>query len=129
MANRNNHVQSLHDRVIKAAEANFNNWTVYTNPGQQKNASIGNAYPDIILTNKITNNIEFVIEVETSDSVTAHEAFGQWKQYANLPGTFYLLVPRESEHNAVFFCAKYDVQARFGIYWLDAYDRIQISYE
>jgi len=129
MANRNYLSQPLHDRVIQAAAANLGNWIVYSNPGQQKNAYIGNAYPDIILTNRVTNNIEFVIEVETSDSVTAHEAYGQWRQYANLPGTFYLLVPRESRQNAAFFCNQYGIQAKFGTYWIDRYNQIQIHYE
>lgn len=129
MANRSYLSQSLHDRVIQTAAANLTNWTVYTNPGQQKKAYIGNAYPDLILTNRATNNIEFVIEVETTDSVTAHEAYGQWRQYANLPGTFYLLVPLESRKSAAFFCNQYGINAKFGTYWIDNFNIIQITYE
>ena len=129
MASRQYVTQSLHDRVIQAAAENLNNWTVYTNPGQEKNAHIGNSYPDIILTNRQTNNIEYIIEVETEDSITAHEAYGQWKQYMNLPGTFYLLVPHNSRQNAEFLCSQYGVRAKFGTYRIDNLNRIQISYE
>lgn len=129
MANRNYLSQSLHDKVIQVASSNLGNYIVYSNPNQQKNACIGNAFPDIILVNRATNNIEFIIEVETSDSITAHEAYGQWNQYQNLPGIFYLLVPFESRQNAVFFCNQYGIQAKIGTYWTDNNNQIQISYE
>lgn len=129
MAIRDYNSQTLHDRVIEVAASYLGQWTVYKNPGQQKNAYIGNSYPDIILTNKSTNIIEYVIEVETSDTITAHEAANQWKIYSNLPGTFYLLIPSASRQQADFLCRQYGIQAKFATYWTDAFNRIQINYE
>lgn len=129
MANRTYLNQSLHDDVIAVALSQLGSYTSYSNPGQQKNAHIGNSYPDIILANKTTNNIEFIIEVETSDSITAHEAYSQWKQYMNLPGTFYLLIPRESRQNTEFLCAQYGINAKFATYWKGINNQIHIKYE
>ena len=129
MAYRSPYLQTIHDRVIEVASSNLQAWTVYTNPGQQKNAYIGTAYPDIILANKNTNYIEYVIEVETAETVIAHEAANQWKAYSQLPGTFYLLVPRETRQNAGFLCIQYGIQAKFATYWIDSNNNIQIQYE
>lgn len=129
MGIRNYTLQSFHDSVIDVAASYLAQWTVYKNPGQQKNASIGNSYPDLILVNRTTNYIEYIIEVETSDTITAHEAANQWKIYSNLPGTFYLLVPSESRSQAEFLCRQYGIQAKFGTYWRDSFNRIQINYE
>ena len=129
MARRNFSNQSLHDRVIDVAVNRLTSWKTYQNPGQEKNAHIGTAYPDIILTNITSEVIEFIIEVETTDSITAHEAANQWSSYAKLSGTFYLLVPRESREDAEFLCTKYGVNVKFATYWLDSFNRIQLNYE
>ncbi len=129
MATRNYLTQPLHDKVITIAAANITNWIVHTNPGQEKNAHIGNVYPDIILTNKTTDAIEIIIEVETEDSVTAHEAYNQWKKYMNLPGVLYILVPAEQRENAEFLCTEYNIRAKIATFWKDRSGLINIAYQ
>ena len=129
MAQRNAASQSLHDQVISIAAANLGSYSVYTNPGQQQNAYIGNSYPDIILANRATGIIEFIIEVETRDSITAHEAISQWRTYMGLPGTFYLMVPFDMRAQASFLCGQYGILAKFATYQIDALNRVQINYE
>lgn len=122
----------LHDRVIEIAANNLRqtgNYRVYTNPGNQHNTRIGTLYPDIILTPPTTNTVQFIIEVETADSVTANEALAQWKGYSSLGGTFYLLVPRESRILAENICRQYGIRAKFGTYFTNQLNQLTINYE
>lgn len=130
MAQRNQKIQSFHDKVIEiAAEYLKVNFTVYTNPDGQKDTKIGDLYPDIILTPKDSNIVNYIIEVETEDSVNAHEAYNQWKDYSKLGGTFYLLVPFESRTLAETLCKKYGIAAKYATYWVDEKKHLQINYE
>ena len=65
MSTRDQINQSIHDKVIDTASNEFDskNFDIYKNPGQQKNAKIGNNYPDIIITKKDELTIQFIIEV------------------------------------------------------------------
>jgi hypothetical protein len=124
--------QPLHDRVIEIASNNLRqtgNFRVYSNPGTQHNTRIGNLYPDIILTPTSTNEVQFIIEVETVDSVNANEALVQWKGYSNLGGTFYLLVPRETRILAENICRQYGIRAKFGTYYANNLNQLIINYE
>ena len=132
MAFRSYRLQAIHDRVISVAADNLvrgRKFKVYRNPGQELNTRIGNLYPDIILTPPTSNNIQFIIEVETSDTVNASEAISQWKSYSNLGGTFYLLVPQESRVLAGNICRQYGIRARFGTYSIDFLNQLTINYE
>ena len=122
MANRLPQNAALHDRVIHAAKSRLDsgNYDIYTNPGTQKNNGIGDNYPDIILTKKGDLTVQFIIEVETSDSINATEA-QQWKKYATeIKASFYILVPIRAKHQAVTLCKLIGISARFGTYTLDA---------
>jgi len=130
MAQRTDTLQTFHDRVIEIAANNLReNYKVYTNPGTQHNTSVGNLYPDIILTPKDSNSVSFIIEVETSDSVTAHEAYSQWKDYSKLGGTFYLLIPQTSRTLAETLCKQYSISVKFATYSIDQNNHLQINYE
>lgn len=132
MAYREYSKQSVHDRVIQIASENLmrsGNYRVYTNPGTEHNTSIGNLYPDIILTPLNSNNVQFLVEVETADSVNANEALSQWKAYSNLGGTFYLLVPQESLILAKNICIQYGIQAKFGTWTINYFNQLTINYD
>lgn len=49
MAQRSEQTQSLHDRVITEITPMLNsqNYDIYTNPGESKNAGIVENYPDL----------------------------------------------------------------------------------
>lgn len=119
--------QSLHDRVILTAKNYLNqtDFDIYLNPGSQKNAGINDNYPDIVLTTKGTNTVQFVIEVETSDSITLAEATNQWKKYATeINASFYLLVPFNYHAIASNLCRQIGISARFGTYQVDNFGNI-----
>ncbi len=95
----------------------------------QHNTNLGNLYPDIILTPKGSNSVSYIIEVETSDTVNAHEAYNQWKDYSKLGGTFYLLVPQEYRGLAESLCKQYSIAVKFATYKVDQNNHLQINYE
>ena len=122
MSNRNYQNQNLHDNVIYSARRFLNDreFDIYTNPGNKKNAGIGNLYPDIILTDKNEKTVKFFIEVETSDSINISEATNQWKRYANnIRASFYLLVPLRLKSKANLLCKQVGISVRFGTYEVD----------
>jgi len=130
MTQRINSVQNFHDKVIEIAANNLRkNFKVFTNPGTDKITQVGDLYPDIILTPLDKNSVSFIIEVETTDSVTAHEAFNQWLDYSKIGGTFYLLVPKDSRSLAETLCKQYSIQVKFATYWVDGNNYLQINYE
>jgi len=127
MANRQYNTQSAHDKVITVARGylNQNEYDIYENPGSYKNAGIGDNYPDIIMTKKGTTTVEFIIEVETADSINLAEATNQWKKYANeIRATFYLLVPVNYKNIASNLCRQVGISARLGTYQQDTYGNI-----
>jgi hypothetical protein len=122
MAIRNHYNQSLHDRVIQAAVNRLDkvNYDVYSNPGSQKNTSVGDNYPDIIITKKGDRTVQFIIEVETSESVNINEAHSQWKKYASeIRTSFYILVPLAQKNWAITLCKQIGISVRFGTYTVD----------
>jgi len=118
--------QSLHDRIIAFAANGLDKskYDVYTNPGQEKNTHVGGQFPDLILTPKGDKSIQFVIEIETAASVTEEEARNQWKVYAELPGTFYLIVPQSSLELARILCSGMSINAKFGYYTVNASNQV-----
>lgn len=131
MANRVSNQQINHDKVLEAAcqYLDKSKYDVYSNPGSMKNTQVGNYWPDIIVTKKRDNNVLFIIEVETPDSVTDNEAKNQWKDYSELGSTFYLLVPYESRNDAELLCRANKIKARFGTYSYNNNHEIVIKYE
>ena len=133
MANRNAFSQGLHDRVIQTAVSRLDkiNHDVYSNPGSFKNISVGDNYPDIIITKKGDRTVQFIIEVETSESVNITEASSQWKKYAtDIKTSFYLLVPVAQKNLAILLCKQVGIAVRFGTYAVDAFGQVtNINYE
>jgi hypothetical protein len=122
--------QTIHDSIVQAAAERLDatKYTVYINPGQQKNTAVGSEYPDIVVTPKGSNVVQFIIEVETADSVNENEAV-QWKTYSQLGGTFYILVPHGSLQAARSICFRRAIAARFASYWWDENRQVQIRYD
>lgn len=109
-----------HNRVIEeiVPRLNIEKFDIYTNPSQEKNAGIGDNYPDVILTDKGGKTVKFIMEVETADSVTSEESVKQWKKYfSEINATFYLVVPVTLLNKAKELCQKEDINARYTTYF------------
>ncbi|MCH7922730.1 MAG: hypothetical protein IH975_06845 [Nitrospinae bacterium] len=88
--------QNQHDTIIEIIEKSLReDYMVLSNPDKEKNISIRNTYPDLLIYDLSTLKIIGVVEVETNESVTSNEASSQWKTYSNLGYPFYLCVPKE----------------------------------
>ena len=114
-------MDTLHDRVVKEIVSHLNQtkYDIYTNPGQEKNAGIGDNYPDVIMTEKDTKTVKFILEVEVSDTITQEEADRQWKKYATeINASFYIVVPIQSLNKAKELCQKNNINARFATFLL-----------
>lgn len=112
-------MENLHDRVVVAIKDKLNqrDYDVYINPGQQKNAGIGDNYPDVIMTEKGKTNVKFILEVEVTSSVTQEEAETQWKKYATeINATFYLVVPQNMLGKARELCQNNNISSRFATF-------------
>ena len=130
MANRTVETTDLHDRVVREIKnvLNQRDFDVIINPGQEKNANIAGNYPDVIMAIKGTKQVKFILEVETSDSITKEEAEGQWKKYADeIRATFYIVVPESGAYKAKQLCQQAGVNARFATY--DVTDTGKISFK
>ena len=122
MAQRTTETANLHDRVVRniVRELNQQAFDVYINPGQEKSAGIGDNYPDVIMCEKNTKKVRFILEVETADTVTKDEAENQWKKYANeIKATFYIVVPESAAFKAKELCQQFEVNARFATFSVD----------
>ncbi len=122
--------QSLHDSIIRIAAENLTKtakYKVYTNPDGEHNTSLGNSYPDIILTPIGNNTVQFIVEVETADSINESEV-SQWREYSAIGGTFYLLVPKEELSRTKQICALFSITAKFGYFSVENGNAI-ITYE
>lgn len=97
-------IHKSHDKAVRdIAEKRFDNerFDVLTNPGSQKNASVGSVdnplFPDIVVLERGTGRRTAIAigEVETVDSVNEEEV-SQWADYSKTRIPFYLYVPIES---------------------------------
>ena len=112
-------MDNIHDKVVRDIVSHLNTETydVYINPGQEKNAGIGDNYPDVILTERNGTTVKFIMEVETDESVSKEEALRQWKKYVSeINATFYLVVPTLSLKKAKDLCQREGINARFTTY-------------
>jgi hypothetical protein len=118
--------QGLHDRVVSYIQSHLDSlkYDIYTNPGSEQNWHIRGQFPDVLVTPKGSKSVQFVLEVETSDTVTADEARNQWKEYATLPGTFYLIVPQESLELAKIICSAQGISAKFGYFMINGLGQV-----
>lgn len=124
-------IENLHDEVISQIVGHLNqrDYDVYTNPGQQKNAGIGDNYPDVVMTAKNEKTVKFIMEVEVESSVTENEASTQWKKYANeINASFYIVVPSNCVVRAKQYCVKYGVNARFASFNVNQNDVISFNF-
>lgn len=112
-------MQDIHDRVVREIVNHLNNedYDIYINPGQEKNAGIGDNYPDVVMTEKGKNTVKFILEVETSESVNKDEAINQWKKYTSeINATFYLVVPAVLLNKAKELCQRENINSRYATY-------------
>ena len=128
MAARLEEEQTEHDLVIEAAVEQFANSTKYAlqaNPGTEKNVAVGRQYPDIVVTQRGSAKVRFLIEVETTDTVGDQE-LGHWRSLAALGPPLYLLAPYAATADAERLCATAGIKCHHGYYSKDNLGRFKV---
>jgi len=103
MPNQNTTNQSAHDDAVRAVENIYRKKgkTVSINPGGEKNEERKGYYIDVIAKETSSSGKAWVIEIETSDSVSKTETHNQWANYDDVYTVWHLAVPVESKNEAI----------------------------
>jgi hypothetical protein len=128
MGQRQPDEQIEHDLVIQAAIDQFAasaKYTVLGNPGNERNAGVGHQYPDIVVTEKGTNRVKFILEVETSNSLDSSEVT-QWRTYAGLGPPLYIIAPHLALPAVERMCASAAIKCHYGYYHKDEMGRFKV---
>lgn len=82
----------------------------------ERKFAIGEVYPDIILTKKNSNDIEFIIEIVIERNITKFSLIEKWKPLSESGPRFYLLVPKKDRIMIEKWCDEEKMKVRFGTY-------------
>ena len=128
MAARTEEEQTEHDLVIEAAVEQFANsakFRLQANPGTEMNVAVGHQYPDIVVTQKGSSKVRFVIEVETTDTVGDQE-LNHWRTLAGLGPPLYMITPYAATPDAERLCLTAGIKCHHGYYHKDEMGRFKI---
>lgn len=85
--------------------------------GERKFA-VNDLYPDIILTKKNSNDIEFILEIVVKSYLNKDVLFKKWKPLSEFGPVFYLLVPKANRNTVEKWCNEEKMKFRIGTYEL-----------
>lgn|GEM_PF-931829 len=128
MAARTEEEQTVHDLVIEAAVEQFAKsakYLLHANPGTEMNVAVGRQYPDIVVTEKGSSKVKFIIEVETTDTVGDQE-LPHWRALAGLGPPLYILTPYAATADAERLCTEAGIKCHQGYYNKDELGRFKI---
>jgi hypothetical protein len=120
-AGRDQIEHSEHDKVLATVLSEFGSGSnlSYGNPNNQRKhpvkANGRTYYPDVVVTNRRSNEITKIFEVETKGALTASEA-RQWFGYSKLGLEFHLIVPHEDFKEARMLCEDFAIICQLGTY-------------
>jgi hypothetical protein len=128
VAARTEEEQTEHDLVIEAAVEQFASsakYVLHANPGTEKNVAVGHEYPDIVVTERGSSKVRFLIEVETTDTIGDQE-LGHWRALAGLGPPLYMLSPYAATADAERLTAEAGIKCHHGYYHRDELGRFKI---
>lgn len=82
----------------------------------EKNTSLNNYYPDLILTRKSDESVAFIIEIPLTSKITITSLEDTWKPLSQIGPSFYILVPKNKYQETEELCIINKVKARIGTY-------------
>ncbi len=111
--------QSEHDQAVNAAGEIYrkNGKKVWVNPGSEKNKAWGEKYVDVIVPSDKSEQSAWLIEIETKESVSEHEAERQWKDYSERYEHWYLAVPKGTNTQAKLILTRNEIKNCTVIIW------------
>ena len=120
--------QIEHDLIVNAAAQQFGlseKYVVRINPGQEHNCRVDGCYPDIVVTDRRSGRVKYLIEVETVSSVDPSEA-KQWQSFARIGATLFIIVPFRMVPIAEVTAQTAGVKCSFGYYVEDEKGKVKI---
>lgn len=82
----------------------------------ERKFAVDDLYPDIILTKKDSNTIEFMIEIVVKEHINQTALLKKWLPLSKKGPTYYLLVPKQNLKQVQKMCDDRKMQVRFGTY-------------
>lgn len=82
----------------------------------ERNYLVGDLYPDIIMINKETENVDFVVEIVLNKQYNNKIIFEKWKPLSELGSVFYLLVPSNEKVKIEKIILENNFKIRIGTY-------------
>lgn len=82
--------------------------------------AVNDLYPDIILTKKDSDEIEFIVEIVVKSHLNKESLLKKWKPLSNSGPIFYLLVPKVSRNLIERWCDEEKMKYRIGTYELNS---------
>ncbi len=82
----------------------------------EKQYAVNNLYPDIIMTKKDTDEIDFIVELVVKSHISTEVLNKRWKPLSNTGANFYLLVPKSEKNVVENMCNEERLRFRIGTY-------------
>ncbi|MBP6001744.1 MAG: hypothetical protein KA513_05870 [Flavobacterium sp.] len=106
-------LKELYDGLITERHDKFKNDRL----GERK-FPVFDLYPDVILTKKDTQEIDFIVEIVMDNYVNKDTLYKKWKPLSETSPTLYLLVSKSKYKIIENWCAEEKMKVRFGTYEL-----------
>lgn len=104
-------LEELYDGLITERHDKFKNDRL----GERK-FPIVDLYPDVIMTKKDTQEIDFIVEIVSESHASKETLYKKWKPLSETNTTFYLLVPKNKYKLIESWCLEEKMKVRFGTY-------------
>lgn len=88
----------------------------------ERKFAVNDLYPDIILTKKDSDEIEFIIEIVVKNHLSKESLQKKWKPLSESGPIFYLLVPKANRNTVENWCNEEKMKFRIGTYELISND-------
>lgn len=82
----------------------------------ERNYLVGNLYPDILMINKETENVDFIVEIVIGKKYDSKAILEKWKPLSELGSVFYLLVPNNEKSKIEKTLIENNLKIRVGTY-------------
>lgn len=84
----------------------------------ERKFAVNDLYPDIILTKKDSNEIDFIIEIVVKSHLKKDVLLEKWKPLSESGSNFFLLVPKVDRNTIEKWCSEEKMKFRIGTYEL-----------
>jgi hypothetical protein len=82
----------------------------------ERNYLVGNLYPDVLMINKETENVDFIVEIVISKKYDSKTILEKWKPLSEIGTVFYLLVPNNEKAKIEKILIENNLKIRVGTY-------------